>query len=488
MGIVIRQSIWNAVWSYIGIAIGAVNTMFLFTAFLSTEQYGLLRIIFAIATLANQIFSLGIVNLTLKFFPFFKNEKGGDNGFLKIALLVPLLGYFLFFISAVLLKTPLINFYSNQSNLFESNYFQVFVLTFLIIYFNVFDGYLRANKKTVFPTVLKNVVLRLLLMLAVILFYFKVYDFEKFVHIYVWSNGIILLLEILYTKYRGLFHWSKFNAELVPRKEMITFGGFAIMGASMSYMANYLDVLMVGGITEKGLSDAAVYSVATYMGTLILVPYHSVVRISTTFISDAWKKNDINEIQKIYQRSSSNLMFVGVLVYLGIVLNLDNIFSLLPDEYEGGKMVIVLIGAAKLIDAATSLNGIIMQYSNYFKYLLIFNGAFIGLVFVSNLIFIPMYGLNGAAMATLLSLFSTNLIKSVFLYVKFKLIPFDNRVFKILALGSGIFMFYYFIPIIDNWVVNTTIRVIPVVLIYLILSYKLKLSDELVRIVHKRIK
>ena len=41
MGIVLRQSFKNVVATYLGFAIGALNTLFLFTYFLSKAQYWL---------------------------------------------------------------------------------------------------------------------------------------------------------------------------------------------------------------------------------------------------------------------------------------------------------------------------------------------------------------------------------------------------------------------------------------------------------------
>lgn len=487
MGVVIRQSIWNSVVSYIGIVIGAVNTLFLFTNFLTAEEFGLTRVLLVMATLANQIFSLGIVNVTLKFFPFVKSDALKHNGFLSFILTVPLVGYFLFVLLALLFDRPIIDFYTDNSTLFGDYYSQVFVLTFLIIYFNVFDGYLRSNKKSVFPVFLKNVFLRLLWTVGIVLFYLKWIDFETFVLWYVWSHGLVLLMEVIYTQLIGQLHFKRFDISAFPRNEMMSFGGYAILGASMSYMANYLDVLMVGGITENGLADAAIYSVAVYIGSLITVPYNSVIRIGTSFIADAWKKNDLAQIQELYKRSSSNLLFFGVLIFLGIWLNIDNIFKILPEKYEGGKYVVLLVGLAKLVDASTSLNGIIMQYSKYFKTLLMFNGAFVVLIVISNWIFIPIYGLEGAAMATLISLLSTNLLKSWFLYAKFKLVPFDKRVVWIAMLGIGLWIANIFTPNLDNHILDSIIRSILITLIYLTIAYKMKLSDELNRIVQKRL-
>ena len=58
MGIVLRQSFKNVVATYLGFAIGALNTLFLFTYFLSKAQYGLVSYVTSTATILSPFIHL----------------------------------------------------------------------------------------------------------------------------------------------------------------------------------------------------------------------------------------------------------------------------------------------------------------------------------------------------------------------------------------------------------------------------------------------
>lgn len=67
MGIVIRQSIKTTIVTYIGFAIGYVNTLFLFPLVLSKEQIGLTRLLISVSFLFATFASLGAGNIPNKF-------------------------------------------------------------------------------------------------------------------------------------------------------------------------------------------------------------------------------------------------------------------------------------------------------------------------------------------------------------------------------------------------------------------------------------
>ena len=90
MGVVIRQSIKNTIFTYIGFVLGAFNVIFLYTYFLSDEYHGLLAFIISTATIMLPFISLGTHNAIIKFYSFYdsKNEK---DYFLSTMLVIPLI-------------------------------------------------------------------------------------------------------------------------------------------------------------------------------------------------------------------------------------------------------------------------------------------------------------------------------------------------------------------------------------------------------------
>ena len=86
MGIVSRQTIKGSIYSYLGAFIGFVNVALLMPRLFATDQIGLVNILVALSTIFGQLGTLGMVNVTIRQFPYFRDEKNNHNGFLFFAL------------------------------------------------------------------------------------------------------------------------------------------------------------------------------------------------------------------------------------------------------------------------------------------------------------------------------------------------------------------------------------------------------------------
>ena len=112
MGIVAKQGIYNSIASYLGIIIGAVNTILLFPNVFSPDEFGLTRVLGAASIMIASFGSVGIPNVTLKFFPFFRDREKKHNGFLFFILSVPLIGYAMLMGLSFLFKDNIVSYYS----------------------------------------------------------------------------------------------------------------------------------------------------------------------------------------------------------------------------------------------------------------------------------------------------------------------------------------------------------------------------------------
>lgn len=487
MGIVARQSIFNSIASYLGVIIGAVNTLLLFPHIFTADQFGLTRVLGAAATLFCSFSMLGTPGITLKFFPFFRNEENKHNGFLFFILLVPFVGYILFLGIAFLFKADIIDFYSSKSNLFEDYYQYIPLLIIYLIYFNVFDSYLRGLFKSVIHAFLVNVVLRLMWSVFILLYFFKVIDFDQFIFCYVNAYALLILVEVIYTisikQFFILPNFKKFDKAIV--KKISVFALFIILGSSSGMLANTIDSLMIGGLIEDGLAQVAFYAVAMYMGIVIAIPYQSIVRIANPVISAAWKKNDLTEIDNIYKQSSLNLLIIGSLLFLGIWLNADNIFHMLPEEYAQAKYVLLFICLAKLYDVCTGVNSSIIQFSDFFRLMLYFNGLLIILLIVTNYLLIPVMGIEGAALATFISIFTVNTIRMVIIKVKMNIVPFTLKSLIVPVIGGLTYIVVYFIPAFENFILDAIVRSIIISILFITPIYLLNVSDEFSKLINK---
>ncbi len=101
MGIVIKQTITNTIITYIGFAIGAINTLYLYVQFLGDTYYGLVSFILGTSNIMMPLMILGVHNTLVKYYNEYKTEKEQSN-FLTFILFLPflfvipysLIGYF----------------------------------------------------------------------------------------------------------------------------------------------------------------------------------------------------------------------------------------------------------------------------------------------------------------------------------------------------------------------------------------------------------
>jgi len=169
-----------------------------------------------------------------------------------------------------------------------------------------------------------------------------------------------------------------------------------------------------------------------------------------------------------------------------IVVNAQQCYALLPDkDYSTGLWVLIIISVVKLSDALVGFSNAVLLNSPYYRTVL-FLGVFlvIGAVLMNRWL-IPLYGINGAGVATLIAFSSYNLLKSVFVYRKYGLQPFyketlQTTLFGLVAIGGFFFWDFPFHPLVNIGLKSLLVGGMSV---FFLLKYKV--SEELTRLINK---
>jgi O-antigen/teichoic acid export membrane protein len=104
-----------------------------------------------------------------------------------------------------------------------------------------------------------------------------------------------------------------------------------------------------------------------------------------------------------------------------------------------------------MVDMVGGLNGTIFSTSRKFKYDLFFSIFLSFTVFGLNYIWIPKYGIGGAAASTGLALIVYNLGRIWYVYYAFKIHPFTKKLFYIFYLFLFLILFNEFVLITIEW-------------------------------------
>ncbi len=480
MGIVRNQGIKNLIFSYAGVALGYVNIILLFPAYFSSEQFGLINLMISVSFVYAQLSSVGLINAVTKYFPFFKSEDRRHNFFLTYIIVISVSGFILMTTVFFLLKPLIIEAYVDKSKLFVDYFILLVPLSLSLIAFTVFEVLARVVFKTVLTTFVREVVIRILTTLDIFLFIYKVVDFKGFMIIYVGIyivSALIILTQVISTK-EFRFVFSLKNTESRHFKEFLRYGGYNLLSGAAMFVGQKIDVMMIGSMI--GLSIVGAYSLYLYIATVISMPLRAFSKIAIPIIANSWKENDIKQINDIYRRTSLIQFIFGLLIYVGVIINKDNLFMIIKKpEYIENFGIFYFIGIAFLADTTLGLTSEIVSSSKHYRYDALFNLMLLTVSVVTNLIFIPILGGIGAALAAAISFLTFNISKWLFLYIKHRMQPFNPKQILVIIAAAICIGINYLIPQMSNIYIDIIVRSAVISAIYILTLYFTKTSEDL---------
>lgn len=480
MGIVRTQALKNTIFSYIGVGLGYVNLILLFPAFFSAEEFGLFQLIISVSVVYAQVATLGLQNAINRYFPFFRTEDKTHKGFLTLIILIGVSGFILATLIYVIIRPWVLSAYSDKASIFSSYYYIIIPLTLFTDMFLLLEVVARVIFKTVFATFLKEVLIRILTTVGIILFVFKIINFDGFINFYVFINFIAALLLIIQIISSKEFKWEIKFSKLEWKNviELLRYGGYNLLSGAAMLIGQRVDVLMIGSMV--GLSVVGAYTLYYYVASVIYVPMRSLSKISVAIIANAFKTGEHNKIADIYRRTSIIQLIFGSLIFIGVLINKENLFYFIKKpEYVENFPIFILVGIAILIDVSVGLNSEILSNSNKFRLDAFFNIGLFIISIISNLIFIPIFGGIGAGMAAVVSFFSFNFVKWLYIKIRFKMQPLDYKQLLIILTAFVCYLIGNNIPKAGNVYLDILVRSSITTVIFVLLLLVLNVSDDI---------
>lgn len=403
---------------------------------LKPEEIGLMRILYSSAILIGTIFPLGLNGAIIKFLPKYRNASTGHQGFLGSILLISLPVYLAIAMLLWVFKQEVISHYSSGSPLFVEYFDYVLPMSFFIGYANLLSIYLFANFKSVFPSLVNDLFIRLFSTVIISLYFLQLIDANNFFRLYLLGYFLQFVVLFLFSGSTGKFSQILSPGLLQDRsglKQLIIFS-LVMSVVSISNMAlKNIDVIMMGSFLS--LQDVGIYSIAILVAGFIELPASAMGRIADSNIAQAFQEGKMDTVQKIYTDSTRLLMAVGLILFLLITGSIQDLLIFLPPKYSTGHWVVVIAGLASLSNMATGINSSLLFYTNQVRLGSILLIGLLVLNIILNYFLVPVYGIVGAAWSTAISFVTFNALKFIFIERLFKLNPYGDFVFKIILSG-----------------------------------------------------
>lgn len=310
MGIVVKQSFKNTISTYLGFGIGAINTLFLYTNFITDEYYGLIAFVLSTANIMMPLMAFGVHNTLIKFYSTFKT-KNSLNSFLTLMLILPmfvvvpvaLIGYFGYDVISDLL--------SQRNGIVKDYVWHIIIAAISMGYFEVFFAWAKTQMQTVFGNFMKEVFHRIGIMLLLFCVYLGYLNVHEFINAII----IVYVLRMVIMKlYAFIIRWPvlKFN-RIESFRAIIKYSSLIILAGSVATLILDIDKFMLGQYID--IEEVAYYSVAIYIASVISVPQRSMHQILMPITANYLNEKNKVALKDLYQRSSLSLFIISGLIF-----------------------------------------------------------------------------------------------------------------------------------------------------------------------------
>ncbi|MBQ9473415.1 MAG: oligosaccharide flippase family protein [Bacteroidales bacterium] len=493
MGIIARQSIKGAVANYIGVAIGFFTTFFVLTDCLTQEEIGLTRVMVDAAMLLSGLAQLGTNSSIIRFFPYFSDEQGkGNHGMFGLTLLIPFIGFAIVAAVFLLCHDGISAAYSQQSPMIVDYLYLLLPLTFFALYLTVFETNASVLMRITVPKIVREVGIRLFNLVCYLLYGHGVISLDTFVVLFCASYGIAMLLNLFYLLSLGKVS-LRIDFRGIDRRVWRDLLFYTLMMTVTALAANVqlVNSLLLGAKT--GLALTGVYTIAFYIANIVEVPYRSLGAIARPKVATAVKEGDWKEVNRLTQQVSLHQLLVSLMIFYIIWINLSALFRVIPhgDEYVGGMQVVFILGLSKVVYSSFSIALDTLNFSRYYAYSLLFNMMLTTAAIVFNIKLIPLLGINGAALATLLSYLLFYSLLLAFVGWRLRVSLFSLKQLFVVALMAVLFLLNglwsscvepSFGSGLVPMLANATLKTLLLVAIGIVAVYKSNISPDINRI------
>lgn len=499
MGVIQRQGIKSSIISYFALFLGFFATVYIYP--LDFGAKGVLEYITNLAILFLPYAQLGVFAIYYKYFPKFLDNLGG---FQKWVIRRAIVQFALFLVFYLLVREPMADWLHDLKIDNNRNFLKYSLLipgfVFLLMVQRFFIALCETNKRIVIPDIIRNIVQKIYFPLIIILKVYLKFDESTFIFLIFLYYFITIPLLFIYTikqKFYKLKGAKKLSFEPALKKEINNYNLFSILNDISSQLATKIDTIMVGSMIANpaiALIKTGIYSTVMFMSNAISIPANSMLRIANPIVATQMANDQINETDSLYKKTSITLIILGLGVFFILWHLFNDIFSLTKysEQVLIGKYVFLYLAASKLFDMITSINSFILVYSKFYRANLLFVIVLGALNIFLNIKLIPIYGMEGAAIASLTSLVTYNILRLLYIYFKLKIHPFTLDTIKVLAIGAICFFMLYWLPegkYFDNSYINLIVKGIivglTVLLTFALPIYLLKISKEINGLVDK---
>ena len=181
---------------------------------------------------------------------------------------------------------------------------------------------------------------------------------------------------------------------------------------SVQFIMAWTDKLMLGNM--MGSEEVGIYFTAFKLSMFASIALMAINSIASPKFAELYGKKDFDGLKKVAHQSSKMIFLATLPLVLVFFVFPEFLLGLFGEEFKVGVKAFVFLSFGKLISSLSGSVGNILQMTG--KQVIFMNVLFVGAIVnvLLNFFLIPKFGINGAALASMISLSIWNLIMVYF--------------------------------------------------------------------------
>lgn len=411
------------------------------TRTMSLESVGLYFLGMTVMEFSKAFATIGLDNGLLKFASIAhgKNDVRQMRGYVMTAFKIAIPGAFLFSIILFFLSDIIsLRLFHNPD---MSKVVQILAVTIPVTIATTICVFsIQACKQIKYRVYVQDITDPLIRIVALVVFVFMGYQLMGALTAYI--------ISVVLSSFLGLYFLNKklpFSTKgKITRSQVGDLLRFSLTQASTSFiftLANTLNIFMISYFLV--ISDVGIYNVVSRLviiGTIFLFSFNQILN---PMISDLASNSDFKRIEKNYQTVTKLITVFSLPVYLVMIMFPRETLMIFGEDYIAGAGCLIILASGQIVNSLTGSVGVILNMSG--KHVLNLYDSIVMMILniTLNCFLIPIYGINGAAIATLTFVVLGNLIRLIQVFFIFGIQPYNLSYLKPLFTGTVLIMLFY---------------------------------------------
>ena len=382
-------------------AISLFLTYILIPRYYGVEAFGIFNLVFATLMIGTVISRIGLDTYVVRVISSLEEQEEEIALFLKMVFKILVVTSVIVTI-AILLSSELINSYIFKS-IDASNYLLGLALMILpYTLFNVLVEVLRGLDDIKLYSLFRNLSqnFSIALLLGVSILTAKLYDPVYILYtsiIFITTLLIVVLSRFLKAKKIHIFQKGRYDKKILKHAYPM------FLAASIMFIMSYVDSFMISYYLDE--YQVGIYNACISLSMMLTFIPMAIGGYISPKISKAYSNENKNEIKNIFKDSIKIIFIVTLPLFVIMYSFADFFLNIFGEAFRVATTTLLITNIAFLSEALSGPVGFILNMTDnqhtFMKILLI--SLLINITF--NALLIPIYGINGASIALLLSMF-----------------------------------------------------------------------------------